>query len=99
MANPQKLHADTYPNRKSPYESVEEQMVAEAEALNAWFTGLLVWFGPMMEAFPGTTPTTLLGFPILGIPSESSTQLSSCWYSGSCCFERSVRPAARAIVS
>jgi len=45
MANPEKLHADTYPNRKSRYESVEEQMAAEAEALDAWFTGLLVWFG------------------------------------------------------
>ena len=51
MANPEKLHADTYPNRKSPYESVEEQMAAEAEALDAWFTGLLVWFGPVMTAF------------------------------------------------
>jgi hypothetical protein len=51
MANPEKLHADTYSNRKSSYESVAEQMAAEVEALDAWFTGLLVWFGPVMEEF------------------------------------------------
>ena len=81
MANPEKLHADTYPNRKSPYESVEDQMAAEAEALDAWFTGLLVGFGPVMEEFPGTTPRTLLGFPPPANPSASSTNGSSCWSS------------------
>jgi len=99
MANPEKLHADTYPNRKSPYESAEEQMAAEAEAVNAWVTGLLVWFDPVMAAFPGTAPRTLLGFPTPEIPSASSTKLASCWSSGSCGFSRRVRPAARAIVS
>jgi len=86
MANPEKLHAATYPNRKSSYESVAKQMAAEAEALDAWFTGLLVWVGPVMEAFPGTAPRTLLGFPTAANPSASSTNWSLCWSSGSCCF-------------
>jgi len=86
MANPEKLHADTYSNRKSSYESVAEQMAAEAEALDAWFTGLLVWFGPVMEEFPGTAPRTLLGFPTPANPNASSTTWSSCWCSESCCF-------------
>ena len=74
MANPEKLHADTYSHRKSSYASVAEQMAAEAEALDAWFTGLLVGFGPVMEA--------LLGFPTPANPSASSTNGSSCWSSG-----------------
>ena len=32
MANPEKLHADTYSHRKSSYASVTEPMAAEAEA-------------------------------------------------------------------
>ena len=48
-------------------------MAAEAEALDAWFTGLLVGFGPVMEA--------LLGFPTPANPSASSTNGSSCWSS------------------
>jgi len=99
MANPEKLHADTYPNRKSPYEPVEEPKAREAEALDTWFIGLLVWFSPVMASFPGTAPRTLPEFPILGTPSASSTNRASCWSSGSCGFSRRVRPVARAIVS
>ena len=74
MANPEKLHADTYSHRKSSYASVAEQMAAGAEALDTWFTGLLVGFGPVMEA--------LLGFPTPANPNASSTNGSSCWSSG-----------------
>ena len=95
MANLEKFHTDTYPNRKSPYESVEEPKARKAEALDSWFTGL-VW--SVMAAFLRTTPRTLLGFPILKIPSELSTKSSSCWSSGPFCFSRSVRPGARAII-
>ena len=73
MANPEKLHADTYSHRKSSYASVAEPMAVEAEALDAWFTGLLVRFGPVMEA--------LLGFPTPATPNASSTNGSSCWSS------------------
>ncbi|MCL5063769.1 MAG: hypothetical protein M1600_01595 [Firmicutes bacterium] len=77
-ANPEKLHADTYLNHQSSCASVAEQTAAEAEALDAWFIALLVWFGPVMEA--------LLGFPTPANPSASSTNGSWCWSSGSRCF-------------
>lgn len=51
MANPEKLHPNTYPNRKSPYATSAEEQEARQADTGAWFETLFTWLPGWIEQF------------------------------------------------
>ena len=51
MANPEKLHPNTYPNTKSAYASSAEELAARQTDTEAWFEALYTWLPGWIERF------------------------------------------------
>ena len=51
MANPEKLHPNTYPNTKSAYASSAEELAARQTDTEAWFEALYTWVPGWIERF------------------------------------------------
>ena len=51
MANPEKLHPNTYPNTKSAYVSSAEELAARQTDTEAWFEALYTWLPGWIERF------------------------------------------------
>ena len=51
MPNPEKLHPNTYPNRKSPYQNTAEEKAARQIDAEAWLDGIFAWLPDLIERF------------------------------------------------